>query len=114
MRSRAATEGAQASAELVAIVPLLGAGALLLAQGLVAGWALLSAGEAARSGAWIALVGGDAEAAARAALPDALAPVEVSARGSSVEVEVRAPALFPGVSAIPVRASASLDPEGGE
>ena len=113
MRSRAATEGAQASAELVAIVPLLVAGALLLAQGLVAGWALLSAGEAARSGARIAHVGGDAEAAAQDALPDALAPAEVSVEGSSVEVEVRAPALVPGVPAIPVRASASLDLEGG-
>ncbi|MDQ3729360.1 MAG: pilus assembly protein [Actinomycetota bacterium] len=113
MRRHAATERAQASAELVAIVPLLVAGALFLAQGLVAGWALLSAGEAARSAARIAHVGGNAEAAARAALPDALGSAEVSVRGSSVEVEVRAPALLPGVPGIPVHASASLDPEGG-
>ncbi|MEJ7876932.1 MAG: hypothetical protein WKF62_09745 [Solirubrobacterales bacterium] len=113
MRRQAASERAQASAELISIVPLLVAGALFLAQGLVAGWALLSAGEAARSAARIAHVGGDAEAAARAALPDALGSAEVSVEGSSVEVEVRAPSLLPGVPQIPVHASASLDPEGG-
>lgn len=113
MRRRAAPERAQASAELVAVVPLLLVSALLLAQGLVAGWALLSAGEAARSAARIAHVGGDAKAAAGEALPDALAPGKVWVEGASIEVEVHAPALLPGVPEIPVQASASLDPGSG-
>ena len=113
MRPPVRSERAQASAELVAIVPLLIFGALALAQGVVAGWALLSAGEAARSAARIAHVGGDAEAAAERALPDALEPGETSVEGSRVEVEVRAPALLPGVPSIPVSASAALDPKGG-
>jgi len=106
-------ERGQASAELVAIVPLLIVAALALAQGLVAGWALLSAGEAARSAARIAHVGGDAEGAADQALPDLLEPAEVEVEGSSVRIEVHAPAVLPGVPRIPVAASAALDPEGG-
>ncbi len=110
---RSASERGQASAELVAIVPLLLVSAVALAQALVACWALLSAGEAARSAARIAHVGGDAEDAAGEALPNLLEPVEVDVEGSSVRVEVRAPALLPGVPEIPVAASAALDPEGG-
>jgi len=113
MRFRSRSERAQASAELIAIVPLLLFGALALAQGVVAGWALLSAGEAARSAARIAHVGGDADEAADRALPDALEPAETSVEASSVEVEVRAPAILPGMPRISVRASAALDPEGG-
>ena len=105
-------ESGQASAELVAVVPLLIVSAVALAQTLVAGWALLSAGEAARSSARIAHVGGDAEEAASKALPALLEPAEVEVGGSSVRVEVRIPMLLPGVPEIPVSASAALDPEG--
>jgi hypothetical protein len=107
------SERAQASAELVAIVPLLVFAALALAQGVVAAWALLSAGEAARAAARTAHVGGNAEGAAEAALPRTLEPAQVDVDGSLVRVEIRAPALLPGVSGIPVGASAALDPEGG-
>ncbi len=110
---RTASERAQASAELVAIVPLILVSALTLAQTLVACWALLSAGEAARTAARIAHVGGDAEAAAGKALPDLLEPAEVEVDSAEVRIEVRAPAVLPGVPAIPVAASAVLDPEGG-
>ena len=106
-------EEGQASAELIAIVPLLIVSALALAQTLVACWALLSAGEAARTAARIAHVGGDAEEAADKALPNLLEPADVEVEGSSVRIEVRAPALLPGVPKIPVSASAALDPEGG-
>jgi len=110
---RAASDRGQASAELVAIVPLLIVSAVALAQALVACWALLSVGEAARSAARIAHVGGDAQEAASEALPKLLEPAEVKVEGARVRVEVRAPALLPGVPEIPIAASAALDPEAG-
>jgi hypothetical protein len=110
---RIAAERAQASAELVAVVPLALIAALALGQAVVAGWALVSAGEAARAGARTAHVGGEAEDAARKAVPGPLAPADVRADGSKVTVRVRAPALLPGLPAIPVAASAALDPDAG-
>jgi hypothetical protein len=109
---RVSSEQAQASAELVAIIPLLLVSAVALAQALVAGWTLLSAGEAARTAARTAHVGGSAEAAAQQALPALLEPAQVDVNGSQVRIEVQAPMLLPGVPAIPVRASAALDPGG--
>ncbi len=103
---------AQASAEMVAVVPLILIGALALAQLVVAGWALLSAGEAARVGARTAHIGGDGEAAAMRALPSPLEPGEVSTDASGISVEVQAPALLPWLPSIPVSASAALDPAG--
>ncbi len=108
-----ASERAQAGAELIAIVPLLIASALALAQALVAGWALLSAGEAARAAARIAHLDGDAKAAARAAIPESLGPATVEIDGAEVRVELSAPRLIPGVPRIPVAASAALDPAAG-
>jgi hypothetical protein len=110
---RTASQRAQASVELVAIVPLLLLSAVALAQALVAGWALLSAGEAARSAARISHVGGDAKAAVGEALPAILEPAEVDVDGAEVRIEIHAPALLPGVPKIPVAATAALDPEGG-
>ncbi len=104
---------AQASAELVAAVPLLLLVALVLGQLVVAGWALLSAGEAARAGARAAHVGADVRSTAKRAVPAALAPAEVRARGERVTVAVRAPALIPGIPSIALSASAALDPEAG-
>jgi hypothetical protein len=106
----AAQERAQASAELVAVVPLALLAALALGQLVVAGWALVSAGEAARAGARVAHVGEQVEAAARRAVPEALEPVEVRTQDAEVIVRVRAPALIPGLPAIPVTASTRLDP----
>ena len=110
----AAQERAQASAELVAIVPLALLAALAIGQLVVAGWALVSAGEAARAGARAAHVGARAEVAARRSVPDALEPAEVSAEDTEVTVRVRAPALIPGLPAIPVAASTRLDPGASE
>ena len=86
---------------------------MALAQALVAGWALLSAGEAARSAARIAHVGGDANAAVGEALPAVLEPAQVDVDDAEVRIEVKAPALLPGVPEIPVAATAALEPEGG-
>lgn len=95
----------------MALVPLLLVSALAVAQALTAGWALLSAGEAARAAARAAHVGSDAEEAAGQALPGLLEPAEVESDGSEVRIEVRAPSVLPGVPRIPVAASAALDPE---
>jgi Flp pilus assembly protein TadG len=110
---RAAQEKGQAAVELVAVTPFLIAVLLALAQLSVAGYALWSAGSAARAGARAAHVGEDAERAARSALPFWLeSGAEVDAAGP-VEVRVEAPALLPGIPEIPVRASAALEPDPG-
>lgn len=109
--TRIASERGQASAELVAIVPLALIAALAIGQAAVAGWALVCAGEAARAGARTTHVGGSAEDAARRAVPGPLAPADVRVDGSEVTVRVRAPALLPGLPAIPMTASTALDPQ---
>jgi len=106
-------ERAQASAELVAVVPLVLLAAFAIAQLAVAGWALVTAGEAARAGARAAEVGSDARAAARSAVPAALGRADVEADGSEVRVRVAAPALVPGLPALPVEAATALDPAAG-
>jgi TadE-like protein len=106
----------QAAAELVAVTPILLFVVLALAQLAVAGYALWSAGDAARAGARAAHVGDDPESAAIGALPAWLEPgAEVDASGP-VEVTVEAPALVPGIPDIAVHAAAALDigePTGG-
>jgi hypothetical protein len=76
------------------------------------GWALWTAGAAARASARAVYVGGDPEAAASSAVPAPLrGEAEVGADGR-VEVRVSAPSLVPGLPRIPVEAAARLDPEG--
>jgi hypothetical protein len=107
------SERGQAAAELVAVVPLLLVVLLAVAQLSVAGYALWSAAEAARAGARAAHVGGDADGAARSALPEWLedrARIDVD---GPVRVTVAAPALIPGVPAVRVGAGADLDPAAG-
>jgi hypothetical protein len=102
------SEAGQASAELVAIVPALLVGVLVAAQIGLVGYALWSAGAAARAGARAAHVDGDIEAAARSALP---APFREDAKVTGedeVGVRVRVPALLPGLPRIPLEASAAL------
>jgi hypothetical protein len=103
-------ERAQASVELVAILPLLLVLLLAAGQLVVAGYALWSAGSAARAGARAEHVGGDPKAAARSALPEPLrATARVRTHGP-VEVRVQAPPLIRGLPSIPVTASAALGP----
>ena len=92
------------------MLPLLLVLLLAIGQLVVAGYALWSAGVAARAGARAAHVGGDAGAAARSALPDPLRPSARVRESGPVEVRVDAPALIPGLPAIPLRASADLGP----
>lgn len=108
------SDDGQASAELIAIVPILVVVVVAAAQLTAAGWALWSAASAARAGARTAHVGGDAEMAALAALPQPLR------EGASVEdeddlrVRVKAPGLVPGIPPIAVTAAANLDPLAGD
>jgi hypothetical protein len=106
-------EEGTASVELIATVPFLLLALALVAQAALAGHALWSASVAARAGARAALVGGDAAAVARRALPPALrrgAWVENSE--GPVSVRVRVPALLP-LPALRVGASSGLEDGGG-
>ena len=94
-------ERGQASAELVAVIPALLLAVLVAAQIGVVGWALWSAGAAARAGA-------------RAALPTHLRRGSRVTDDGDVGVRVRVPALVPGLPRIPLEASAALDPEAGD
>jgi hypothetical protein len=106
-------EDGTASVELIGTVPFLLLAVLVAAQIAVAGVALWSAGVAARAGARAALVGDDAGAAARRALPDALrSGVEVD-EGDAVSVRVAVPRLLPVMPSLEVDASAALGPGDG-
>ena len=110
-------EEGTASIELVAVVPFLLLGVLVAAQLALAGQALWSAGVAARAGARAALVGGDAAAAARSALPPSMregAEVEEGAAGEAgVLVRVAVPRLIPALPEVRVSAGTGLEPGDG-
>jgi hypothetical protein len=92
-------ERAQASIEVVALVPAL---ALILAcvwQAALAGLALTAAESASRSGARAALVGRPAGAAALAALPASMrSGATVSQSSDRVVGSVPVPSIVPGFS----------------
>ena len=101
-------EGGTASVELVAVVPFLLLAVLVAAQIGLAGEALWSAGVAARAGARAALVGGDAEVAARRALPPSMRHGAEVSGGSEVSVRVGIPRLL-GLPLPTVGAKAALE-----
>jgi hypothetical protein len=103
------TERGQASVELIAAIPALALVTLLVAQLALAGYALWSAGIAARAGARAAYVGGDGERAARASLPQPLRRHATVRDGHGVRVELRVPSLVPGLPRVPVTARAGLE-----
>jgi hypothetical protein len=111
--SRSTQQSGQAAVELVVVVPLLLVLLALVAQLAVAGYALWSAGDAARAAARAAHVGGDPEAAALSVLPGWLERDAVVDAAGPIAVRVEAPALVPGAPAIPLSASTELDPVGG-
>lgn len=106
-------EEGTASIELVAVVPFLLLAVLVVAQVALAGQALWSAGVAARAGARAALVGGDAEAAARSALPPALRGGAKVEDEEEVSVRVSVPRLIPALPQVRVEASTRLEPSDG-
>ncbi|HEX5929870.1 MAG TPA: TadE/TadG family type IV pilus assembly protein [Solirubrobacterales bacterium] len=106
-------ERGTASVELVAVVPFLLLAVLAAVQIGLAGHSLWSAGVAARAGARAALVGRDATAAARRALPPSLREGSQVEDGEGVSVRVAVPRLLPGLPRVAVRASAGLEQGNG-
>lgn len=103
----------QASVEFVSVLPALAVCLVLAGQAVAAGWALWSAGVAARAAARAEHVGGDPEAAAKRSLPGPLRRGAAVSSGDGVRVRVRVPAVVPGVELPFVTASSRLDvPEG--
>jgi Flp pilus assembly protein TadG len=111
--SAAHGEDGTAAVELVAVVPFLLLAVLVAVQLALAGQALWSASVAARAGARAALVGGDASAAARAALPPSMrAGAKVEGNGE-VSVRVAVPRLLPQLPRVMVGARSGLEPGDG-
>ncbi len=102
-------EEGTASVELVAAVPFLLLVVLVAAQLALAGQAFWSAAIAARAGARAALVGGDANAAARRALPQSLRPdAQVSEDDATTIVQVAIPRLLPALPRLMVGSESGL------
>jgi hypothetical protein len=94
-----ACERGQAAVELLALLPLVLVIALALAQLFAVGYAGVLAGNAAEAGALALAGGGDARAAARAALPGwSHARGRVSVNGGEVTVRLRPPTLIRSLS----------------
>jgi hypothetical protein len=93
---------------MVAVVPFLLLAVLAAAQIGLAGYALWSAGVAARAGARAALVGGDAAVAARRALPPSMREGAEVSDGDGVSVRVVMPRLLPAMPRLTVGADAAL------
>ena len=110
---RTAGSTGQASVEFVSVLPALAVCLILAGQAVAAGWALWSAGVAARAGARAEEVGGDPEAAARRSLPAPLRSGAVIRSGDGVRVRVHVPPLVPGVELPSVAASSTLDASAG-
>jgi hypothetical protein len=109
--TRAAASTGQASVELISVLPALGLCLLIAAQAVAAGWALWTAGNAARAGARAEHVGGNGVDVARRALPGPLRREAEVRSGDGLRVTVRVPSLFPGASMPAVSAGSSLEPD---
>ncbi|HWA53181.1 MAG TPA: hypothetical protein VG816_03320 [Solirubrobacterales bacterium] len=101
-------EEGTASVELIAAVPFLLLAVLVAAQLALVGQALWSAGVAARAGARAELVGDDATAAARQALPPSLREAAEVDEGKGVSVRVAIPRLLPAMPELKVGARSGL------
>lgn len=101
-------EDGTASVELIAVVPFLLLAVLVAAQLGLAGQALWSAGIAARAGARAGLVGEDATAAARRALPPSLRAGSEVGGEQTISVRVVVPRLLPGLPVMSVGAKTGL------
>jgi hypothetical protein len=111
-RSASYGERGQASVELLAVLPALIVCVLIAAQAVAAGWALWTAGNAARAGARAEHVGSEGEAVARGALPGGLREgADVRSR-DGVRVKVGVPRLMPGAELPAVTAASTLDAGG--
>jgi hypothetical protein len=107
-------ESGQASVELVAVLPALLLCALVAVQLAIVGYGLWSSAAAARAGARAAYVEGNANRAARSAVPAALRRGAEVREGRHVAVALASPSLVPGLDAPTARARTNLDPEAGD
>ncbi len=101
---------------MVALLPLVVLVGALLWQAVVAGQALWLSAAAARAAARATAVGGDAEAAARAALPPRLERglrVRAAADGAGVRVAVHVPAVLTSGSIATVESRAAFPEQRG-
>lgn len=96
------------SLELVGSLPLIALGVLIAVQIVMAGYALWSAGLAARAGARSVLTGRDPEGAARRALPPGLSGGIRVERRNGVTVAVYIPRVLPGLPRFEVDSSSRL------
>jgi hypothetical protein len=103
-------EEGQASVEMAALLPLVALVGALVWQAVVAGQALWLSGAAARAAARAAAVGGDAQAAARDALPPRLERhLHVrTADGTTVRVSVGIPSVLTSGSLTTVESRAEF------
>jgi hypothetical protein len=106
-------ERGTASVELIAVVPFLLLALLVAAQVAIAGHALWSASVAARAGARADLVGGDAAAVARRALPPSLRDGAEVEDSGGISVRVPVPRLLPRLPEVLVGARSNLEADGG-
>jgi hypothetical protein len=106
-------EDGTASIELIAVVPFLLLAVLVAAQIGLAGQALWSAGIAARAAARAAVVGEDAEAAARRTLPPSLREGAEVTEADGLSVRVRIPRLLPVIPHLAVEARTRLGSDDG-
>jgi hypothetical protein len=105
----------QAAVELVAMIPIVVVLTAALWQAVVAGQAMWVSGAAARAAARAAAVGGDAEAAARRALPGALEHglrVKTDDDGKA-EVRIGVPLVIGEGRLTTVSAKAHFEPQEG-
>jgi hypothetical protein len=109
--AEAEPEAGQASVELVALLPLLVAIVLLLAQLVVAGMSGWLASTAARDAARASALGTDPRAAAASALPGPFRRgLRVDSADTGIRVRLRIPALTP-VALGSLSATASMEPQ---
>lgn len=97
LRGPKSDERGSVSVELVGAVPIVLLCLLVAAQIAVGGYALWSAGIAARAGARAELTGRDPAGAARRALPPGLSAEVKVDTGRAVRVGVLLPRLIPGL-----------------
>ena len=111
--ARAREESGQAAVELVALLPVLLLLGAVVWQFVLVGAAAWGSAHAARSAARAEVVGRDAAAAARSALPGFLERgLRVARRDGVVRVRVRVPVLLPVPRPFHLSASAGLGAPG--
>ena len=111
---RYSSAAGQASLELVALLPVLILVGAALIQGALAGWAVWTAGGAARAAARAHAIGAEPLPAARRAMPGVLREgVGLRTSGEEVRVVVRIPLLVAGGTLTSITARARLTPQAG-